>query len=748
MKNYIYRFLLLGCFLSICAVAMANELIINEICAKNEGLLADAEGDFPDWIELYNPLQTTVDLENYRISDGDNTWSFPALTLAPQSYLLLFASDKNTCFDFECHTNFRLSAAGEEVTLYRPDGTLADRVVFPALADNHSYGRSSDNTTDWIVFSHPSPRAANAAGTPATFFTTQLTTDRSSGFYPQAFPLNLTVDRADVLIYYTLDGSLPDTTDFIYSAATELLVDGGSDPDIARISTSDEWQMPAGAIQTAFVLRAAAFRAGVRDSEILNRTYWIDAREATRYTMPVVSILTENAGLFAPNRGIYVKGDDENYYKKGREWERPVHAEFFDADGELLLAQDAGLRLGGAKTRIEPQKTIRLYAREEYGNKKFAYPFWGDEYADEVKKITLRTMNLGPWSRFGFTDDLAHAIIDGETRTDHVRRSFAVVFINGVYWGIHSLREHNDEHFLARKYDTDDNDIVKAGKAEAVNNPASPYYQLLADIESMDLRRSADYREVAERLDIPAFTDYIITNLAFANRDWPDNNTEFWHADTLDAKIRFLINDLDATMTVYNDERLNLYFALDARLTERDKWNWALLFMQKLLSNDDFRRNFNARLTELLTTVFAPDRTVPFLRDMRRVLRPELAEHIRRWHFPSDLNEWEKAADRLELFLLKRPDFLLQQTINKLGSAFSVRPNPTPEVLHIDFYYPARRSRSLTLYDTVGRKTGDTSVLAPETTETNISLSGLSAGVYILRAESDGIISGLRVVKL
>ena len=78
------------------------QLIINEISSNNKSTLQDNEGDYPDWIELFNETTDTVNLNGYTISEDReelDKYIFPDINIAPFSYLILFASDKNYVSD-------------------------------------------------------------------------------------------------------------------------------------------------------------------------------------------------------------------------------------------------------------------------------------------------------------------------------------------------------------------------------------------------------------------------------------------------------------------------------------------------------------------------------------------------------------------------------------------------------------------------------------------------------------------------
>ena len=107
-------------------------LQISEVMPANHGTLADADGDFSDWIELHNAGAAPVDLEGYSLSDAENKarWAFPAVTLSPGEYRVVFASGKNRRDpNGELHTSFKLSAADLAVHLKDPRGTEVARLA-------------------------------------------------------------------------------------------------------------------------------------------------------------------------------------------------------------------------------------------------------------------------------------------------------------------------------------------------------------------------------------------------------------------------------------------------------------------------------------------------------------------------------------------------------------------------------------------------------------------------------------------
>jgi len=748
ITRFIYCVIIfIGCAFNIGTCIAQNGLIINEVLAKGEQSIVDQDGDISDWIELYNDSKGVIDLEGYSLVDEGGEWYFPSVKIPAASFLVVFASKKNRYDIDELHTNFKLDRGGELIALRDKDKFTIDKISFPELEVDESYGRINPSQNDWKKYKPATPMTINEGAISIPFG--QIISSHKDGFYNE--PISITLSNFDTAntIYYTLDGSMPDETSMVYTLGSTIKIGGAFiDETIAYIPTSDEWETPAGNVPTLQILRAVAYRAGLQKGDVYTQNFWVGSDDFSQQ-LPIISIIGKEADFFDEEKGIFVKGINENYWQKGRSWERPISVSFFDKNGELLLHQDAGIRLGGAKTRREPQKTLRLYARGDYGKKTFKFPFWGDVYGDDIKRITLRTLNVGPWSKAGIMDDLIHEIINEEINVDYVRRNFAAVYINGVYWGVHSMREHNNQHFIERKYGVDEDEVVIAKATASIPEVYNKFDTLVAEIASLDLKNQSDYDYVAANLDIEQYTNYIITNLAFANRDWPANNTEYWYSNAYDGRIRFIINDLDATMLVHNDERLELYITEQAERLERDKWGRVLIFMQKLLENRAYRIYFNQRITDLLNTTFAPDRTIAILNDIVATVKPEIQTHIDRWHFPNKIEKWENAVERLQQFLIRRPNFLLNQSNELFGAPLSINPNPVLDNLFIEIDPWQDCKVSLRLSDSTGKEVqNEVFDVLEGLQEVSINTNQLANGIYILDVSYLGFKTAQKIVKV
>ena len=130
-----------------------NDVVINEFVASNDSLsgIVDQDGEYDDWIEIYNNTNANIDLTDFYLTDNFNSkkqWAFPAGTnIGADEYLIVWA-DKD--IDQEgFHANFKLSAVGEELMLVHFDGTIIDSVSYGMQTANIPTARIPNGTGDF-----------------------------------------------------------------------------------------------------------------------------------------------------------------------------------------------------------------------------------------------------------------------------------------------------------------------------------------------------------------------------------------------------------------------------------------------------------------------------------------------------------------------------------------------------------------------------------------------------------------------
>lgn len=148
-------------------VPQSGPLVINELMADNAQTLADEDGDYSDWVELYNNTADSIWLGAYYLTDDLQQpfkWNLPSAYLPAGGFQLIWASNKAGTHPW--HTNFALSKNGEEIGLFRNIFGQADTVdylFFGVQQEDVSYGRSYDASPLWVSFSNPTPNASNGS---------------------------------------------------------------------------------------------------------------------------------------------------------------------------------------------------------------------------------------------------------------------------------------------------------------------------------------------------------------------------------------------------------------------------------------------------------------------------------------------------------------------------------------------------------------------------------------------------------
>ena len=151
---------------------LAGDLIISEFMARNTTTLVDEDGDYSDWIEVYNQGDQDISLDGWHLTDNENEldkWSFPDQILPAGNFLLVRASGKDrTIPGSELHTNFKIAGDGELLALTQDAPTQQDpqhieivtqfNVAFPTRAEDVSYGIGQSVTVDSLVEAGESAR--------------------------------------------------------------------------------------------------------------------------------------------------------------------------------------------------------------------------------------------------------------------------------------------------------------------------------------------------------------------------------------------------------------------------------------------------------------------------------------------------------------------------------------------------------------------------------------------------------------
>jgi hypothetical protein len=605
--RFFFKWNILGVLLTLCTVIHGQTVAINEVMASNYTTIQDEDGDYVDWIELYNYGSEPLPLGGYGLSDREENpfkWVLPDILILPGQYLLIWASGKDRSeVVHSLHTNFSVRATGEDILLTRPDGVLEDRAPATSMPADVSYGRQPDGIGDWFFFYTPTPSAANTGQGLGDWIRTPIFSHHS-GFYSDSFLLSISYPDSQAQIIYTLDGSTPDMEDIngrIYTFKNQyphffgnptgplhqqsytsrtyegpfVVRDRSPEPDkLSHISSTWEFApdyFPDHPSPKGTVVRARAYVQGV-PGPVVSHTFFVSAQQAFDHVIPVLSLCTNEDHLFDYQEGIYVAGADfdqwrqanpfswpglntgANFFRRGRETEKPAHIRYFE-DGLSVLDQHIGLRIHGGWSRHQRLKSFRLYARSSYDvQSRLNHPFFADYPHDSFKRLMLR--NSGNDYNFTYIRDAVIHHVVQHLRFDTHAYQPSVVYLNGEYFGIMNIRERYDRHYLERMYGIEEGALDLLTNNAQVNEGDNTHFLSLRQyVASQDLSDSTHYAYVIQRLDPDNYMDYCIANIYVRNTDWPGNNVKFFRKRTTeyepqapfgqDGRWRWLMFDMD-----------------------------------------------------------------------------------------------------------------------------------------------------------------------------------------------------------
>lgn len=643
--------LIIGLFISFlwCAILRGQtaDVVINELLASN--LTESRDPDFAafcDWIELHNTTIGDINLGGFFLTDNLDEpfkWEIPFDTLIPAKGFLLFWADGR---DIGNHTNFKLSKTGEQLGLYSSDGKLVDALTFGAQMDDMSFGRIPEDPNRWGILAPPTPGTLNdsigqVAVTPAPLFSI------TGGFYQGGQTLQF-LNSESIEIYFTLDGTSPNTNDLRY------------------------WEpIP---LNSTRAIRAIGYLPGHAPSEVVTHTYFID--EAVH--LPFISIVTAPDYFFSDERGIYVTGTngrggycDNAIRNLKQDWERPVNVELYEMDGECGFNQGAGVKIfGGCSRHRFPQKSLALFARRVYGKGSFEHQIFPEKDIDRFESFILRS-SADDQVLTLFRDALSQTVLVEHMDVDYQAYRPAVLFLNGQYWGIHNIREKINEYYVAGNFFINAREVnllERNGVAVAGSNAG--YTSMVTYASNNNMNDPERYAFVEEQVDISQYIDYQIGHIYLAERDWPGNNIKFWRANSGPlAKWRWINYDMDQC---FSPGWIHENMIFKTTTQSGPGWpnpEWSTRLFRSLLRNEDFRNEFIQRYAYHMNTTFQPERLLRIIDQFQTNLAPEIPRHIERWGGQRDedaletwqrptfnsVGQWERNIDQMRRFAVERP---------------------------------------------------------------------------------------------
>lgn len=397
-------------------------------------------------------------------------------------------------------------------------------------------------------------------------------------------PGDLTLELSSIgdnPIYYTLDGSVPTLDSMFYEGPVTM-------------AASDQVQ--------SCVLRARTYDENTGEwGDLFTRTYFYAQDMETildRFSTYIVCLTSDPYNLYDYEYGIMVEGkirdeyvnSDEyisgkltqpaNFTQEGRDWERDVYVEILSPEGERLIAQDAGMRIFGHASRQYYYKSFKLYAREEYGQSSFEFPFFHDNYLDDnetlqdsYERLVVRAHGFDK-SVTLFREELFQRLCSQIEGIDTKSVAPASVWLNGAYYNFEWLQEVFSDWYMEENYGLKqagdyyskvtlrDDKIREDEDAHSKDILAYEDYEKVAEYAEKDLTDDQTFSELSKLIDIENMLQYFAVETYIGNWDWPLNNIKLYRYYSSsgiygdgrwDGRWRYLYYDMEAGFNIFNE---------------------------------------------------------------------------------------------------------------------------------------------------------------------------------------------------
>ena len=628
--------LLISLCISLFSYAGLNDLIISEVCFINDSIIHDEYENYSDWIELYNTGAYPVNLFGLCLSDSpDNLLNYIItsgdIVVEAHSYKLLWA-DNDTSLGSN-HIGFKLSN-DETLTLYHNSTGIIDDIKLSYTGVDISIGRTEMlKTSPWKLFTEPTPGSENNTTSYAGYTSVPLF-DKNGGFYSGNVEVNPSAIASET-IYYTTNNYDPN-------------------PDSSYTSIYDG--SPINITQTT-IIRAQCYNEGYLPGLIQSSIYMIDET----YGLPVWVTMTDPENLIGP-KGIY-----NHPWNEGYAWEKFSQHQYFN-NGVLKYASNSGLRIQGGNSVGMPKKSFRLHYRSQYGDSRLEYPLFSKTSVTSFNKIVFRA---------GYDDDLTN--YDGTLLRDPLSADlwrvlgnlssaseWAVLLLNGQYWGIYNIKESVDEDFIIDHLGTENFDMIRYQKsgAELKYGSMTEWNKMVNYFETVDFTLSTTYDSICKIIDMDNFLDLLAFIHCTQFRSWTWGCSAYKINDGFD-KWKWTIWDTDRSFLTLSWNGFTEYSYLAAE-------KWANFMPLKLMDNKQFKIDLINRVADFINSYFLPDKVNFMLDSLKNIISPEIENDKTRWG--SSFN-WESNVDAMRNFLNQRPETLISQikTFFSINNAFNLQ---------------------------------------------------------------------------
>ena len=682
--------------------------------------------DWPTWFEIQNTGDTAINIQGAALMWNEQLLYLAEDTIVPSGEYFTFStldypeSHRKTLvhksmFD-PSRTGFTLHFEGD-----------SSRLRHQCVPEGRSYGINS--LFQEVHFAQPSLGSENG-GEELLFLPMNVQTSQTSGFYTDEVHLELPEPEwANQYVVYTMDGQNLDGIGEVFPQEGIVLTAQTPGAELSYIPASGEFIPPQGTIQTVHVVQVQGFQEACPVSDVRRDVYFIGDEIASKYQLPIISISSQRDALFGAE-GIYDFGSSGfNFGFQGRDWERDASVHYFE-NNALKLEQNVGVRIRGKSSRWAPQKSFKIYAREEYGRSKLPNVFFKDG-PDVLKRINIRG-NHNDFIRSMMTDHLAMTAVKG-LDIDAPNSQQAILFLNGEYWGIYTLQDSMDDHYPESYYGVDDDNVELLDGTESTS---LSYHEIITYVRAHPALNDENLDWIRQRVDLDALLLYNAVQIYMANWDWPQKNVKAWTSPIEGERLRYFFFDCDACFNEFRHESLERFYP-ELNPNEHS------ILLSTLLRNPEIREQFGKLMVNLVSDPLSSSRLLNMIDETEAQIIPHIEEHIARWSYPQNRANWENSVESLRSFVIRRPEKIGSMMESLLGDKIVVYPNPVQAnqflqvesfgFLTSDFDYQVMNITGVVV------QSGTSSI-------ERVQIGDLHPGNYLLQIKKNGFVAYTRFV--
>lgn len=643
---------------------MISESLQNNSEISTDEVIANIDGDALDyleitevcsdkWIELHNKGTEPIDISNLKVKVADKL-------VATVEEKTIIAKDEYYVIEIEANPG---TYDTNIISVLDIDNQVLRAFIAPKLNSNMSYGLCDPDKNIWGYMS-PTKGTANAPKDMLYLESGGIGISAPGGFYRNEFELEL-ICKDNEKIYYTTDSTTPTIESTLYESPILIKNNSGSTNKYAQMAVYNRLvsEYFPGTIDAGCVVKAIKVDSSGNITGSMSQAYFVGlANDSDYLNMPVISITTDPINLFDYEQGIYVAGKERedamiqglraefyaNYYNP---WKKAATIEYYEPSKDKTFEIDAQINIVPNEYSPSRQKdfliTFEDNTYEKYNGSSILSFISTDGELQLTQNYQDNTLKIR--TKFGeaLTDDTDIGV---ETCQP------CVLFLDGEYWGLYTIRQKFDQKYFERRYGV---------TQEITTHSSEEYNEFFAGfidfVLQNDLSVDANYEQVNEMMDVDNFIDFICFNVFIGNSEFYPSKMTAWRTISEDGqgmedgRWRFLSEDLSNSMYLTSMQTPTINTFLQVGIQSDG-------LVQSLLMNDEFCTKLESRMKQLASGPLSSENCDETIESIAQLLKKPAVASFRRYFGSYSERAYLNEIQKIKDYFSERKDYILKYT--------------------------------------------------------------------------------------